>query len=272
MKIISYSDLHLEFDVLFEPSIQRDADILVLAGDIITFKDYEPLQAVFENWQKPIIYVSGNHEYYGSDDINTENDKFRRWLSRSYPHVHFLCDEGLTINDVHFFGGTMWTDFNDQNPVSMEIARNNMNDYRRIKFDQGQWLRPHHTVEMHNIFKTHLTKWLEEKSHETCVIISHHAPVTNPQTIYTNSALQPAFVSYDMRNLIEQYQPTLWIYGHTHECHDEYIDMTRIISNQRGYPLVNGTFECTGYDPRGCPIAINIDNTPHKVRQAPLKK
>ncbi len=43
MKIISYSDLHLEFGGGFLPPAETDADIMILAGDIITFRDYAPL-------------------------------------------------------------------------------------------------------------------------------------------------------------------------------------------------------------------------------------
>ena len=54
-----------------------------------------------------------------------------------------------------------------------------------------------------------------------------------------------------MLKIIEEYEPNLWIYGHTHECHDEHVGNTRIISNQRGYPYRSGQFECKGYDPDG---------------------
>jgi predicted phosphodiesterase len=44
MKIISYSDLHLEFGSSFMPPADTDADVMILAGDIITCKDYKFLQ------------------------------------------------------------------------------------------------------------------------------------------------------------------------------------------------------------------------------------
>jgi predicted phosphodiesterase len=251
MKIISYSDLHLEFGALFEPSLKHDADVLVLAGDIITFKDYRPLQKIFESWKKPIIYVVGNHEYYGASPIDITNAEFKQWVSENHPHVNFLYDEAVVIDGVRFFGGTMWTDFNGNNPVSMEIARVNMNDYNQIQYTKGQLLRPHHTVEMHNNFVQKLMDWFKVTNQEKRVIVTHHAPLRNPNTAYGESDLQPAFVSSDMLKIIEEYEPNLWIYGHTHECHDEHVGNTRIISNQRGYPYRSGQFECKGYDPDG---------------------
>ena len=39
--------------------------------------------------------------------------------------------------------------------------------------------------------------------------------------------------------------------GHTHECDDQTIGKTRIISNQLGYPDNRGGFECAGFDKMG---------------------
>jgi hypothetical protein len=45
----------------------------------------------------------------------------------------------------------------------------------------------------------------------------------------------PAFVSTDMFQLIQRYQPELWVYGHTHESCDYFVGKTRLISNPLGY-------------------------------------
>jgi hypothetical protein len=43
MRIITYSDLHLEFGSgwMLPPAV--NGDVMILAGDIVTLKDYEPL-------------------------------------------------------------------------------------------------------------------------------------------------------------------------------------------------------------------------------------
>lgn len=64
MKIIIYSDLHLDFHHSWRLSPGIDGDILVLAGDIITFKDLTPLAALLRDWDKPVLFIAGNHEYY----------------------------------------------------------------------------------------------------------------------------------------------------------------------------------------------------------------
>ncbi len=67
-----------------------------------------------------------------------------------------------------------------------------------------------------------------------------------------------AFNSLDMVEVIERHQPTLWVYGHTHECDDQTIGQTRIISNQLGYPGNSNAFECEGFSETGFPIDVGV--------------
>jgi Icc-related predicted phosphoesterase len=84
-------------------------------------------------------------------------------------------------------------------------------------------------------------------------VITHHAPIENPRTKHAGSMLQPAFVCYDMRKVLEKYQPDIWIYGHTHECDAQTIGKTKVISNQLGYFDRFGYNECFGeFDEYGC--------------------
>lgn len=76
MKIICYSDLHFEFGWIFRPPADSDADLMILAGDIITCKDYTPLSRFLQNWQKLVLYVMGNHEYYTRRPMPEEERKF----------------------------------------------------------------------------------------------------------------------------------------------------------------------------------------------------
>jgi predicted phosphodiesterase len=64
MRIITYSDLHLEFgsDWMLPPDAK--GDVMILAGDIITLGEYDPLDRLLQKWKKPVLYVTGNHEYY----------------------------------------------------------------------------------------------------------------------------------------------------------------------------------------------------------------
>jgi predicted phosphodiesterase len=62
MRIRVLSDLHLEFRNWHPPQVE--ADVVVLAGDIQVGAG-GPHWARREFPDTPIIYVPGNHEYYG---------------------------------------------------------------------------------------------------------------------------------------------------------------------------------------------------------------
>lgn len=256
MKIISYSDLHLEFGSSLKPPKKTDADLMILAGDIITFRNYHPLDEFLRNWNKPVLFVAGNHEYYTQIPIEEEEARFQSWLAEHHPNVIMLQNTSISIENVHFFGGTMWTDFNESDAEAMDVARHRMNDYKRIFRFPESILTPEDTVILHQEFVSTLLEWFEKPLTGTRVVISHHAPVINASTQYGDSPLMPAFNSRDMLKIIQRYQPRLWVYGHTHECDNQRIGTTQIISNQLGYPLRNGKFECQGFDKKGFQIEV----------------
>lgn len=251
MKIISYSDLHLEFKSGWKMPENIDADLMVLAGDIITFQDYSPLTEFLTGWEKPVLYITGNHEYYTRTPKDKEEEAFKKWLATSHSNVTFLRDEPASIDGVHFFGGTMWTDFNGGNEQAMKIAEFQVNDFKLIRNPDSSSFKPVDTLKLHGRYVKELLKWLETDLTGPRVVISHHAPVINPHTRFTGDPLTPAFTSLDMLELIKKYQPALWVYGHTHECDDQMIGNTRVISNQLGYPSYFGGFDCADFDEKG---------------------
>jgi len=256
VKIITYSDLHLEFGTKLQPPQDSDADLMILAGDVITFKDFMPLGKFLKDWKKPVLYVAGNHEYYTNKLMSQGNERFKAWLAENHQNVTFLQDEEISIDGVHFFGGTMWTDFDNSDIHAMLIAKQQMNDYRVIMHPDNRRLKPEDTVAFHNNFIQKLIDWFEKDLQGARVVITHNAPTLNRNTKYNNSPLRPAFNSLDMEKIIEKYQPNLWIYDHTHECDDQMIGDTRIISNQLGYPGNSGHFECIDFDVNGMPTNL----------------
>ena len=63
MRILTYSDVHLEFGSGWSLPPEADGDLMILAGDIITLRDYEPLGQILQRWKKPALLITGNHEY-----------------------------------------------------------------------------------------------------------------------------------------------------------------------------------------------------------------
>ncbi len=35
-----------------------NGDVMILAGDIVTLRDYEPLDQILRKWKKPVLYVT----------------------------------------------------------------------------------------------------------------------------------------------------------------------------------------------------------------------
>jgi predicted MPP superfamily phosphohydrolase len=93
MRIFGISDIHLEFlpdnDDFSFTSKWPSADVLVLAGDIGSpIKRYDQYRHFLEHVKKAystVIFISGNHEYYGCNfDREYVNrllhDPLRRYL------------------------------------------------------------------------------------------------------------------------------------------------------------------------------------------------
>ena len=62
MRLHILSDLHLEFEPFTPPAVEADA--LILAGDVSTGRN--GLKWALKSFpDRPVIYVLGNHEFYG---------------------------------------------------------------------------------------------------------------------------------------------------------------------------------------------------------------
>ena len=68
------------------------------------------------------------------------------------------------------------------------------------------------------------------------VVVTHHCPSAlceNP--IHKGGRLTTAFIADDMQDIISEFSPAYWIYGHTHYNKDIDLCDTHIVSNQMGY-------------------------------------
>ena len=133
MRIRVLSDLHLEFQGWMPPA--ATADVVVLAGDVHVGADgLDWAQRQFAG--APVVYVPGNHEYYGSDlsEMLTELRVAARGRG-----IHLLDGDEIIIDGVRFLGATLWTDFELYGPEPHEVARamaaaqQGMRDYRVIR-------------------------------------------------------------------------------------------------------------------------------------------
>jgi predicted phosphodiesterase len=234
MKIQVLSDLHLEFGHMHF-SKAEGADVLVLAGDIGTMKTASYLGFV-EDWAEKfqhVIYVAGNHEFYKTD-IDISISRLREW-SKVIENMHFLENDYVIIDDVAFFGATLWSDFR-VDPMASFTANNSMNDFRRIsKNGYANAFRAEDAQEKHDASVAWLKTALQKIQAENKVVVTHHAPTFRgilPE--YQNSMLNCAFAT-DLEWMMDLYAPDVWIHGHMHNSVDLTLWHTRVICNPRGY-------------------------------------
>lgn len=233
MKIRVLSDLHLEFCDWTPPAV--DADVVVLAGDIhVGVRGLEWAREQFPT--TPVIYVVGNHEFYGG-----QMDRVLAALREAADRlgVYLLDADDLVLGGARFLGATLWTDFalygtGSRLSQAMDDARDGMTDFRLIRRSNVQSFLPEHAREIHLA----QVRWLEGRLTETfdgpTVVVTHYLPhkrSIHPK--YEGDRLNPAFAS-DLARLVRP-PVKLWIHGHTHESFDYVINGTQVVCNPRGY-------------------------------------
>jgi predicted phosphodiesterase len=231
VKLHILSDIHLEF-AAFEPPA-TDADVVLLAGDI--WVGPRGIEWAARTFDRPVIYVLGNHEYYGGHFKNTLT-KIKRVAAGT--GVHVLDGEALILDGVRFLGATLWTDFAvTGNPVFAQAeAQHNMSDYRHIRAAAYRRLRPADTRADHLAARMFLQAALGEPFDGQTVVVTHHGPArASIAAPYRNgySHINASYVS-DLEVLLGP-PALLWVHGHTHYSFDYRLGGTRVVCNPRGY-------------------------------------
>ena len=266
MKIAICSDIHLEFGPISLENTKK-AEVLILSGDICVAKDIldlDPHETRFDDKSskihkyfqeccarfKHVIYISGNHEHYNGDFAETFTvlrDRFGYLVN-----LHILDKESVLINDIMFIGGTLWTDMNKEDGITLMHMKSMMNDFRCVKNSarkrhfhdlngnsqfQVANFTPDDAVEDHKKMLEYIKIMVEGKHDQKIVVVGHHAPSklsTHPR--YAKEEIMNGGYSSDLSEFILDHpQIKLWTHGHTHENFDYLIGSTRIVCNPRGY-------------------------------------
>lgn len=252
MKIQIVSDLHLEFGSIEIKN--AGADVLVLSGDIVVAADIgrpDPYEVVIESERSKtvkrffknvsaefenIVYVMGNHEHYHGDIAVSKKKITDMFDELGIFNIHVLEKDTVTIDDVIFVGGTLWTDCNKECPVTLFDLKRHMNDYFVIKNDIRRLL-PEDTVEIHKNTKQFIQDIVQANGDKKIVVVGHHAPSkasTHPR--YVKDVIMNGAYSSDLSDFIlDNPNIKLWTHGHTHESFDYMVGTTRIVCNPRGY-------------------------------------
>lgn len=242
-RVIYVSDLHLEFykklkDLLNYLKFNEwpSADILILAGDIINIvtdnellkKRFEKMIRLFKAKYKYVIYVPGNHEYYGCKkakiSINDADTMFRQICQTN--GIIGLQKSKFTFQlpnrSIDFLGCTLWSLVSEKTFATMndKSAVNDNKEIIKIHINHEKWLR---------------NSLSENENNLDCVVITHHLPskeLNHPR--YCFSSINDGFSS-NLDHMFD-YKINTWIYGHTHESVRIKIKDTYCANNPGGYP------------------------------------
>jgi 3',5'-cyclic AMP phosphodiesterase CpdA len=258
------SDLHLEFEPMYRERIQslprrsdfghpeigpalrglkaRGIDFLLMPGDIavgaigVTYAD-----AVAKYLGCPVYICAGNHDGYRGE-LRSVIAAFRKAAAATGGRVTFLEMDRANLevagSKVAICGTTLWTDYkvNGNDVAAMARAGQSLNDHALIRLGD-RFFHPEDALELHLNAMDWLAREVPMAREEADLVIcmSHHAPIPDanrPQ--YRGGDLSPAFVS-DLRGQIADWQPDLWVWGHTHFSMRTQIGRTKLVSAQRGY-------------------------------------
>jgi hypothetical protein len=251
MKIAVCSDLHLEFGTVNLENTEN-ADVLILGGDICVAADLnmkdeyaidsssnrsERLHEFFDRCCgrfSHVIYTTGNHEHYHGNFSNT----YRVLLDRLgyLRNLHILDKETFVLDDITFIVGTLWTDMNKEDPITLMQMPKVMNDFRYVKNGEVMFT-PRDAVADHKKMLDCIKTTIEGRVDEKFVVVGHHAPSRmSTHSVYAKEVIMNGGYSSDLNDLIlSNPQIKLWTHGHTHHEFDYMIGDCRVVCNPRGY-------------------------------------
>ena len=280
MKFSLASDVHLVFGHL-DLTNEEGSDVLVLAGDIFVANEFKTETKKSNMYRRfiedvtgrygHVVYIMGNHEHYHGDFAKTA-DVLRNEF-KYFNNLKFLDNTFADICDVRFIGGTLWTDLNKGDPLTIEHIKRSMNDYQLVENSNNpvSYRVPYETGVS---FKTRSSKFNPidgAEEHKKClatisevmdayqddkkiVVVTHHLPTFEsvPHEYRREYHGNGAYVS-DLSNFIlDRPRIKYWIHGHTHDPCDYMVgDNTRVICNPRGYigyETIAKTFKIKQYE------------------------
>jgi len=229
------SDLHLEFrenkQFLNQHPLQPKGEILILAGDIVTFTEIEKRKDFFDYISdnfKLTYWLPGNHEYYYSDASErsgTINEKIRE-------NIFLVNNISFRHDDVQLIFSTLWSKISPANEWQIERR---ISDFQVIKF-KGHFFSVSDFNQLHSDSLDFIQKELAQKNTGKTIVVTHHVPTfMNFPSQHKGSILNEAF-AVELFSLIESSNIDYWIYGHHHSNTPDFsIGNTILLTNQLGY-------------------------------------
>jgi len=247
------SDLHLERQD-FHWTLPR-GDVLIIAGDLCHARCLVPeardrysadqrarvlrfAEAARANFAH-VLLVAGNHEHY--DGVF---DGTAALLKRHLPGVIVLDDNAVTLDGVHFFGATLWTNFESRSQAAMDRVRRRCGEFFFVRKEQhgndgsvslGKF-RPENALAAFERAWDALQRHLSANETRPTIVITHHAPSRRGLNAdHAGNGLDAAFASDLDRRIAGAKNIPVWIHGHTHVRRTYRIGDTVVRANCRGF-------------------------------------
>ena len=254
MKIAYGSDIHLDVDAShIKISEMPDADLLILAGDVIeintlksSVKATHPTkkQSLYINFfgdisekYKTVLWVMGNHEYWRGSFNRTNKNASDCMSKLGLANVFVLDNSPKEVDDILFFGTTLWTSCQNQNPLTMFQVSRMMNDYFKISVTLYSRKKRRFTIEDSinaNGIAIKNIQYLLKIHAQKKVLITHHSMSFQSIPDYRRGDVLNYGYANDLDGMVmDQYM--LAFHGHIHKDQDYMIGKCRVLAAPRGY-------------------------------------
>jgi predicted phosphodiesterase len=279
MRFNVISDLHI--DTHKEPLVLTGGENLFVVGDICDANNLNPERAEFalrashqtftheylamvkefaqarlDNLReqfakyKNVYIVLGNHDYYGT---TFEEGRFE--METMFPTACVLDNELVQLGENKFlFGGTMWTDFNNDPLLKWDI-RTKINDFihiRTLDHEKGRLRRwhPEDHVRENATFVERLTNVIDVLKkmgpNMELMVATHFVPTALAgDQRFARNTLNPYWINEMQKFIYDNPMIKLWVHGHTHAPCDFKMGECRIVCNPRGYGREHQLFDPT---------------------------
>ena len=210
-----------------------ELDVLVVAGDFARHDQIvEHLMVLQPHAECPVVYVPGNHEYWGSTIADV--DAYLQQLDDDL-NIHWLRPgrSAVTVAGINFVGSTLWFPQPSNTATRQYLENDCTNDFdciENLKLIYG---------DMHERHKFALVQGMR---HFEALKKPVHAVVTHYLPTFACVGLQwighrnnIGFVA-QVDDFVTEFKPALWLHGHSHEHMDTIIEGTRFVRQPAGYP------------------------------------
>jgi predicted phosphohydrolase len=237
MKLRSMSDIHMEVwpdrgASLIEGLEDVGEDVLVLAGDITSFKFLDQALKDLLLWEKrfpgkPKVLVPGNHEFWHTTGPVATLGVIAGLNDRLPKHFRILDCSMVEFFGKRFLGGTMW--YGNEDGLD-QLFEKHFPDFHIIP-QFVPWV-----YERHRLF----LKFLDENLKEGDIVVTHHAPSYRSVQERYQGRIDNRFYVSDRAKEIAARRPALWFHGHMHQFAWYPLGDTQVVCNARGYPHEDG--------------------------------